>query len=382
MVSDAKLMLVDSASFTEVLLYLKDAQHSWVEDTAIDFTTKLIFCEHVRFAPGVGAEGPLVGDYGHLVHLFGADLRRLKITDDERQLALNVTTAWLEDGDSRAIITRKVLSLVGNHNVQLWLNAHHNHVWLDMSERVGAVFNEPMIHPLSQILGASENEVAEVHRISARPQKLRELLENPSQVNDGLNLLNKAFLAAFLIRGKYHNDIAQRRNLQIYHHCVRAEMLEDRAPDQSPDDSDGLLAEVERAVGFMVLKSSKAENGERRLELYRDNVVRARRRLLDDDHFTFPNMKDFSKQDGERLLRKIMAMIEIKVLADAWEHAVEIVASKAMVVIRPFEHATGIDVVPKTLHLASKYRISQLAGEAAGRVHWPKSEELVFKSLE
>jgi hypothetical protein len=382
-----KRLLLDSASFTEVLLYLQGSKHPWAEEVATEFTTQCIFCDHARAAPGMGKDAAVSNDdYGHLAKKFGAGFRRLRIDGDTRaQFQLN-TGKWLEDLGARNKILQHVSKLANSQHAQLWLSAHRDTIFPGMSERAGAIFHEDLVHAIAETLGEAERDVREIQRLSTRPEKVRELSRKNSEAS---GLLERAFLAAFLIRGKYHDEIAENESFDICHHPLRRifiDSLEENAPKKTFGD-DKLRVEVESAIGSMILKSAAMSRGRRKLDVYVHNLHLAKNRVLADD-FEFPDFSDFSEKDGRQFFEGVLREAEIEVpregLADLVEGVLGAIPQLHVPVVihETWKHLTRLGVVPRDYSPVRDRSLRHLAKTWAGRVNWPKTEEKILNLIE
>lgn len=218
--------LIDSASIYQVIQCLDRAyadHYPWSLQTAIELTSLLISTEHQHcLAPGLFTTGGVyIDDYDYFLgELFGSELIKpfKKPNVSIAQMAKNETIKWA--GLQLEGVSKEASKLFEDKkNFDPWLDWAANKAWHSHSERLGGLFDKIFIPPIARILNIGEADTHDLHNQSCDHNSINTLV---TRRNNDFLLMSKAYIISTILRGKYHDEIANLTNvIQIFHHPIR-----------------------------------------------------------------------------------------------------------------------------------------------------------------
>jgi hypothetical protein len=210
-----------------------------------------------------------MGPYDHAMH----ELSSL-VTDSAPE------KAWLKTADQRVRsfvgryhpkIRRAHETLVGNKDFVEWLDWAIAHAWVWHSAMLEGLFNQDLIPQLALILNCAEGEVRQVWERSCDLRQV-ERWARTRPPDDEFRLATHAYTLAALLRGRYHDHIAEAAGLHIMHHPFRNVLL-----PKKPQSAAFVPTNTERYFTSIILASALAEkrvNG--RISVWTQNVIKGR----------------------------------------------------------------------------------------------------------
>lgn len=219
---------IDSASMYEVLAALSftDSRHCypWARGTALGVTITLFDpdAEHLRMAasPGtttLGASGPYEALTTSLLrsNIVGATPPPTHVA--EAALAETRTWAVAEARALREVVTRLKDDEL---NFQPWLDWVMRFAWDENVARMSTLVTPELITEVAAVIDAEQSAVEHISLLS-RDRHWIEWLVRRRPNTEEFHLLVDAYIAAALIRGKYHYRTAARMNWQAMGHPLR-----------------------------------------------------------------------------------------------------------------------------------------------------------------
>lgn len=265
--------LTDSASVYGVITALShdkvDHWPEWAKQSAIEMTCALVNDHLLEIAPGPGPYAGAMGPYDHAMH----ELSSL-VTDSAPE------KAWLKTADQR------VKSFVGRYQPKIriahetlfenkdfteWLDWAIAHAWVWHSAMLEGLFNKGLIPELALLLDCTEGELRQVWKSSCDLRQV-ERWATKRPPDDEFRLATHAYTLAFLLRGRYHDHIAEAAHLHIMHHPLRDVLL-----PKKPQSAAFVPTNSERYFTSIILASALAERGmEARISVWAQNVIKGR----------------------------------------------------------------------------------------------------------
>ena len=106
---------------------------------------------------------------------------------------------------------------------QLWIEEGVNYRWQKDLIRKNGIFDKDIIPEISIFTGITTKELNLLWSLCNRKTVLDDIMHHTG--SDEYGLITKAYLAAAIIRGIYHDYVAKHFSNQIYHHPLRKEYL-------------------------------------------------------------------------------------------------------------------------------------------------------------
>lgn len=245
----------------------------WTLQSIVEVTSALCNDHNLQVAPGPGrvtaAEGlnekiilPLSA--GGLV--FSGEISAL------RQLeAREKTRLWIKRNSDKVagIFHDEVLA---NKNLEPWLERAISHFWVDHSRALGGLFNSEFIEELSPILKCDPSDLRAVWQKSCDLKQVEAWAKGQPDSSD-FKLAKDAYVLAVVLRGRFHDHIAEESHLAIMHHPLRRNSILPTRKEvhvYTPTNAEVFLTSV-------LLTSAMVEKRiESRIALWVENLLKAR----------------------------------------------------------------------------------------------------------
>ena len=263
----------DSASIWGViaaLSYEKVKQWpNWTGQSAVEVTCALINDHLLEIAPGPEPYSGAMGPYDHAMRRLVAIVSDASSNDAWRQKAENRVKRWV--GQRHGQISTAYAKLREDRNLTEWLDWSIPNAWVWHSAMLDGLFNRQFIHEVARILGCSEGELQKIWQRS-RDLNQVEYWSKKQPDSDDFRLAREAYMVAALLRGRYHDHVAEEANLQILHHPFRYTLLPKKV-----ESTAFVPTNTEMALTSIILASALGEKKvEGRISLWADNVIKAR----------------------------------------------------------------------------------------------------------
>jgi hypothetical protein len=141
----------------------------------------------------------------------------------------------------------------------------------EQATMLGGLFEEEFIPQLSNILNCPKSELVEILRRS-RDLKNVEYWSKQRPNTDDFKLLSQAYLVSALLRGRYHDHIAEAEGIDILHHPIRDLILPKKKVQMA-----FMPTNTEMYLISMILSGALVEKEPKdRLSLWAEGVIKAR----------------------------------------------------------------------------------------------------------
>ena len=230
---------VDSASLYELVNFFRTGNESpaWARQVSHELSTLFIASPRVHIMPGFRVDGTPSDAYGTLILQLQDRVGILEVGDATTAQALRRTRRWSSERASRI---REVLD--GMHEGTFhdgredyasftpWLTNFFEHNAVEHARRLEGTFNRILIPQLSKILDIPSRDLDRVWLLGCDAKFLRrpQLLDRTS--SEPVQIMWDAVAAAALIRGRFHDGVAELARVQVIHHPVRSPVLKALGP--------------------------------------------------------------------------------------------------------------------------------------------------------
>ena len=264
---------IDSASIHGVIAALGvpkiDQWPPWTRQSAIEVTSALINDPLFEIAPGPGS---WAGDYGLMDHTMRSLAPIVSHSRPETSWeiqARNRVKSWA--GRYPLIVKKAYEKVREDESYPGWLDWGSEDFLVEHSATLDGLFDPVFIPQLARILNCSENELQNVWKRS-RDLKQVEQWARKRPDTDDFRLAIDAFVVAALLRGRYHDHIAEAANMQIIHHPIRHGIL-----PKKKETTVFMLTNTEEYLTSIILAGALSEKKVKdRIAVWADNVIKAR----------------------------------------------------------------------------------------------------------
>jgi hypothetical protein len=219
---------IDSASITHVVqaldVYPKLSEpKGW--DTPLLVTSLLIATRNIGLSPGISkqkilSEGP-IGNVTRKLLSSGVMAMR-NPTLSKRQQAIEMTKEQIHTYPSE--YRRKFENLLKDDSAIGWLQWSRRRASVEHFQNLGTLVDQKFIPEMAIILNIGENELKKLHKETSRPQVVEGLSEE-EKTTDLCSMVFRCFLLDTLLRGMYHDHVADTSRRQVAHHPIREPFL-------------------------------------------------------------------------------------------------------------------------------------------------------------
>lgn len=314
---------IDLASSYEVLSVFNAGEPSrcydWSWEQAVRITSALVGASGVGVAPSPGYAGQASGSIGELMsRLSNAQLVAMEHPGP------HVLTSGLRETQEWAHydlveLQEELHRLKRDPNFQPWLDWNVRGVWSEHTQRLGGLFDPALLPEVALVLGISGREA---RRLLRESRNLRAIQRYTTRDRDTeiFAALCDAFVASALIRGWFHDRVADLAGHQILHHPIRSGVLPLKT---SHEGQTFVTSEAELIFANIILADTLEKPEHDRIGRWVCTVANARRhwaqlelvRSVDDEPFS-------SRRQAEKRAFAAAERLEIGV-SRKLDHALE-----------------------------------------------------------
>lgn len=271
---------IDSASTYEIVTTLRLNRilevYPWAYCTAIEVTALLINAEYLKLAPSPGTSGLASGPYGFLMEKLVGIVSHAKPTESIVALSCERTRCWASRNTD--LVHNAIISLRADEkNFLKWLEHSIIYAWKEHSVRLGGLFNPEFIPHISKAIKRPADYLSEVWKLSCNINVLDDFI-NRWPDTDEFKTMQDAYIASLLIRGCYHDYVAEGSKQDIVHHRVRQSVLSNLS--SSPLIFFPVL-DTQTILARAIVQGAFAESSHLgRIALWVENVEKARKAQL------------------------------------------------------------------------------------------------------
>jgi hypothetical protein len=225
---------VDSASLYEIVNYLRlgAGSNKWAMQVSKEVSVLFIAAPRIHIMPGFEIDQAPSDTYGHLISRLADKVQILKIAPETQTVALRRTRRWSHDRSDRIRETLQNLyaGTYSNKGEDYspfadWLGNFFEYNAVEHSLRLKGVFNRTLVPELSKILGVSQSDLSAVWAMSCDVQHLRQVKTLDRESSEDVRIMWDACAVSALLRGRYHDSVAELSDVQVFHHPVRSPVL-------------------------------------------------------------------------------------------------------------------------------------------------------------
>jgi hypothetical protein len=275
---------IDSASLYAVSMIFRHRRpgdaYEWAWQSALEVTCTLVQIPHIDLAPAPAWEGAASGPYGLLTDRIAAIVPRAEIDAGIRKPALGYTRQRVSRAPARIATGYNTLRLEPNFSA--WLDEYVAYAWPEHANRLSGLFNPEFVPEISKVLDVDQELLRDLLLQGRDPSRV-EYFSRHMPDTDDFRLMKDAFVVSTLMRGIYHDKVAQLGGYQIMHHPLREPVLAEASTDDRVEIG---VTNTQEMFARMILGSAFAERTQQaRIETWVENVSKARdasqRQMLD-----------------------------------------------------------------------------------------------------
>ena len=265
--------LVDSGSIHGVMAALScrkiDQWPPWTLRSATEVTCSLITNKTFEVAPSLDPYSDLYGLFGHTMLTLSPVVRTSRPDKELLKRARARVKTWAARNPLK--IKQVCEEVRADESYPWWEDWTLKNVLPEHAAMLHGLFDEEFIPQLSNILNCPENELGAILKRS-RDLKNVEYWSKKRPNTDDFKLLSQAYLVSSLLRGRYHDHVAEAEGIDILHHPIRDLILPRKKVHVAfiPTNTEMYLISIILS-GALVEKEPKG-----RLSLWAEGVIKAR----------------------------------------------------------------------------------------------------------
>lgn len=272
---------IDSSSAYEVVSVLSgkrpNESHGWAWRSALSVSSALINCRYLKLAPAPGLAKAASGPYGRLMISLSDLIVGAKPDQQVEKSALHKTKRWANDNVAKVRDIHREME-ADETNFSKWLDWVTAHAWMEHSTRLDGLFDLEFIPEISRVLNVPINYLKDVHQLSRDLNVLNYYTKHRPIDKDDFRVMSDAYTISVLLRGRYHDYVAQESSRQIMHHPIRKPMLPRLIGKPRTEFT---VSNTEQYLSTIILSSAFAERGtENRITSWAENIRKARSATL------------------------------------------------------------------------------------------------------
>jgi hypothetical protein len=219
---------IDSASLYQLIeLFSKssvDAElYPWLEQSAVHATQLLLIQPHISMSPSSSVTGGASGLYEKLTIALSGMVGLARPNGATRESNSQDVLQWALRA-SGAIAQAHAALEADRLNFRKWEQWAIENAWMEHSTRNSGLFDFVFIPAISKILNTSEEELLELQKESAIPEIIDRYIDGGRETRS-FRLTRNAYAVAALLRGRFHEVVAQDTASSILQHPLRHGVL-------------------------------------------------------------------------------------------------------------------------------------------------------------
>jgi hypothetical protein len=249
-----------------------DKCYEWAWKTAIETSCALINSQNVRLAPSPTRDGPASGSFGELTLGLSEFVGIAESLPAVRTNAMEATKTWTRNNCDLLLRSHQEL-LQDQDNFAPWLDWALFNIWEEHSRRLNGLFDPIFIPEISEILAVTEDDLKATWEVSRDPQ-MAAAIARKGEGDSRFGMLRDGYIVSALIRGRYHDYVAQGNSWQIMHHPFRKGVFPEAAPEMR---SEFYIANTELYFSNILMAAAFSESRSDRIGSWINNATTARR---------------------------------------------------------------------------------------------------------
>ena len=240
-------LVVDSASLYEIVatMDLRGSAYGWARESAEALTTTLLRVSELRIAGSPGSSSHATGQYGILLKGIEEKLNNVRfvasgLPETIRARCRDDAITWAKRNSELLRILLATL-LDDERNFKPWLENAMRLAWNEHSSRLGGLFNEEFLGAIAEVLDVTEDEIEALFALSKSSRFLNQCQAVQVSSKTVTAYVIKAYVVSALIRGMFHQLMAEADGCQLTQHPFRAWAYRQTS---GTADADGVRAEI------------------------------------------------------------------------------------------------------------------------------------------
>lgn len=265
--------LVDSGSIHGVMAALScreiDQWPPWTLRSATEVTCSLITNKTFEVAPSLEPYSKLYGLFGHTMLALSPVVRTSRPDKELLKRARSRVKTWAARNPLK--IKQVCDETRADKSYAWWEDWTLRNVLPEHTAMLSGLFDEEFIPQLSNILNCPKSELGEILERS-RDSRNVEYWSKKRPNTDDFKLLCQAYLVSSLLRGRYHDHIAEAEGIDILHHPIR-DLILPKKKVRVPF----IATNTEMYLISIILSGALVEKEpEDRLSLWAEGIIKAR----------------------------------------------------------------------------------------------------------
>ena len=358
---------------------------SWVVETALISTALLISVDDIRVSPTAQSQNAAVGAYvgvaGHYEtigkSLIGT-IRHYKPEKDITLQAAKTVSKWAHQNQTTIQCAHDLL--IKDNNYGSWIDYEIKNGWTTASIILNGLVEENFISPIA---AAANIPLDNAKFVLKQSRDIKKIIEwsRANYRGEDKKIAEILFSMGALIRGRYHDRVAQLFGSSIMHHPLRENLLK-RLPTRGAKTYHGTncLEYLSKIVIASALTQSKTSD---KIVVWADNISTLRKAIIHSKTINLPE-DDIATDHALRLAIRIAQDCNIqthsKIIDLVIEHSLGLgLGAGSSFLLSPWAFApvyVGTIAAQKTVQknlipkqiFRSEWRLSHLASSIPGRL--------------
>lgn len=207
----------------------------WAGQSVAEVTTAFVLHDGFRIAPGpskLTQLEPRIGvsklyqGYDQACKLLADIVKDVPVQDvstaEIRESGQDIFKDWLLNNVNNA--RRAITETKQERGYPHWEQWSIENAWVDHSRRLNGLFNAEIINELALVLKVESNDLRTLWEKTTDLRQVKSWSQGKN-LDSNFELVRDAFLAAAILRGRYHDYIANQMKWHYMHHPVRQHIL-------------------------------------------------------------------------------------------------------------------------------------------------------------
>ena len=263
----------------------------WNAESVLTATCVLISVPELRISPSArfqeGGIGPFDGTLGiHGIMASELSTAIKPYIPDSQAVAEASRTVRKWAADNPAKIAHCLQLLEGSPDYQAWIDYESSRGWLAATRIINGIVDEAFLTPIARATSISQTDAMAVLNRSRDDRILGDWLR-PTYQGEDKEMAKIMFSAGALIRGRYHDRVAEKSGTSIIHHPMRDAILK---PIKSVDGVSFSSSNALEYLGKIIIASSLTEvSAQMRVQKWCQDIKLVRDSLIWSKSSTIPS---------------------------------------------------------------------------------------------
>jgi hypothetical protein len=232
---------IDSQTLGEVIRALDTSRPTdwtyWNAQAIVMATSQLISVRDILISPSARLNqselGPFPGasgSYGTLARMFSSTVKTYTPSMSSVTSAGMSTRRWAERNTEKLKLVLQQVE--GDQSYETWIDHESTKGWETAFRVINGVVDKDFLSPISKVIDVSNSASLRILERSQNPSILSDWCD-PRYTGEDKEIAKRMFTIGALIRGRYHDRVAELDERSIIHHPLRAHVLKRIAQSSS-----------------------------------------------------------------------------------------------------------------------------------------------------